>query len=59
MMCLAGERRKEVSSGGSGTVLKEVFGSNGQTDKVEKAQAIDQLLDDYFYYLDFDLAKQI
>ncbi|MEQ8712275.1 MAG: hypothetical protein RIC80_04625 [Cyclobacteriaceae bacterium] len=48
------KKKRVVSSGGSGNVLKEVFGSNGYADNVEKAQALDQLLDDYFYYLDFD-----
>ncbi|MEM8894970.1 MAG: hypothetical protein AAGC88_10365 [Bacteroidota bacterium] len=48
------KKKKVVSSKGSGTVLKEVFGSNGYADNVEKAQALNQLLDDYFYYLDFD-----
>lgn len=48
------KKKQVVSSGGTGNVLKEVFGSNGYADNVEKAQAVNQLLDDYFYYLDFD-----
>lgn len=48
------KKKKVVSSRGAGNVLKQVFGSNGYADNVEKAQALHQLLDDYFYYLDFD-----
>ncbi|GEM_PF-4904893 len=48
------KKKKVVSSGVNGNILKEMFGRDGYADNVEKAQALNQLFDDYFYYLDFD-----
>ncbi len=50
-----GKKKSEiVSSKGGAPVLKESFGSLGFADNVQKAKAVNALLDEYFYQLDFD-----